>query len=1144
MDQKSLKVEDYQTLTDIEHVLKRPDMYIGLRERIQRETKAFDLATRKIMMKKVMQAEGLEQLFIEIIGNVADNVTRSRENGVDPIQAEIWVQESFFSVKNYGMFIPVAQNENGIWIPYMNFGMLRSGSNYDDTKVRMYIGKNGIGAKATNIYALTFAIECADPERGLLYKQVWSNHMTEVSEPEITPYKGIGYTQVICYPDFSYFGTTGFDQEALEMYAAHAIAVSYTCHIPVYFNGEVFNVANIAAYAKYFFDIDKKNSICYSDPNGVYELCLVDTPNQAICLSFVNSISTPKGGVHVDAAYAVIVAAISEFLGKNLSGIKITKRDVVDDVSLFLTCRINQPKFDNQSKQQLKSPAPKIELPTPLVNGIKNWQLIQMIYARIQQKQEKQLKKTDGKRGKKRLQIKEIEDANYAVEGWPNSEKATLLICEGKSANSYLVTFLSQVPNGRGRDYYGTLSLRGKPKNALKADFLTMLENTEFKNIKQALRLEEGLDYNNPKNRKRLRYGKVCLVPDADEDGKHILGLVLIFFFTRFPSLLTCGYVFFMRTPVVRVRLDQIYCFYTEFSYHRWLKACLDQGYHIPEDNIDYYKGLGTSDDDDVKQDFGSPKIVQMFFDEMAAAKLLLAFQKKDSDQRKEWILSYLEENCIEVDNINPLPISTFIDNEYIHYPRANLIRSIPFYGDGLKESQRKILWVARHLLFSKKSKKIKVMNITSRVIEELDYKHGNTSLDNAIVSLTQDFVGANNMPFFIKKGQFGTRNEGGKDCPAARYPYLSGQPWLKLVFRKEDRGLERRLKEDGVIKECESFFPILPMHVINGVKGVALGWSSEIPAHNPMDIIFWLQNRLMRTLDPSRAKSSPTLKPWYRGFKGQILLTKKGYQSKGIIEVIPNGGVVVSELPIGEWTLDYRLFLDRLQDEGVISGYDNHSTDNSVKFVIHKLLDTSIPLHKRFKMTKNGSYNNMTVLHLIDEKNPGLGVKAQIFRNLNELLEDFYNFRLGKYHERKELQVLEIEQQIKDLTDRARFILLKIKGELIIENRVESELEEEMDSLKLPVNLLDKVVPREYTLGKVAQLEKRIENKKKEMDSLLNLKPEQMWFDELEEVAKWCCRHEKFQRSTYESCNNVNVIIPKGFKNVTVTLQEDPAIN
>lgn len=1120
----------YQSVTDIEHVLLRPDMYINALERIPRIAKCLNSSEMKIVQKIVTLPEGQEQVFVEILGNAADNVWESREKGIDAGHIEVTVNSEWFIVKNYGLAIPVQQNEIGMWIPQSIFGNLRSSSKYDDSKKRYLIGKNGLGGKLTNIYSRCFAIECADPQRGILYKQHWQNNMKIVSEPETSPYSGPGYTQVSVSLDFARFGTTGYDMEALEVYAGHCAAVSYTCAVPVMFNGQKFEIKDLFSYAGLFYPVNRASAITYKDPEGTYDLCIIDTPDTgeqgkmcAVNASFVNGIVTSNGGVHVDAAYKVIVQSIIDFMGKTAEGISITKRDIVNHVSLFISCRINNPKFTSQIKDNLKSPTPKIELPENLLKGIRKWRLIQTIIEEIERKQKNKMKKTDGKR-KKRPRTDDSSPANLA--GTSRSMETTFILTEGKSADSYRLKFISQVPNGMGREFFGSLPLHGKILNVLNAEFLQIYEHKDLVAIRQNLGLKSDVDYSLDENYRKLNYGSLLIMPDPDNDGKHIMGLVLLFFLRYYPGLVQRGFIKFLRIPVVRIIVNgQQLSFYSMSSFKSYMSRLHPNSQtSIP----DYFKGLGSSEDHHIKQDFANPKIVTFRVCERTAEKISLAFLKTSSNLRKEWIANWVNQINIDTDNYTDLPISTFIDYEFIDYSIENIIRGVPEAYDGLKESQRKALYAAMRKLKGKNSK-IKVAQVASHAAEITNYKHGEGCLADTIVQMTYNFVGSNNMPYFYPKGQFGTRQNGGADSANPRYTSIALPWWIPVVFRPEDKRLEKLIVDEGEEQECENLFPIIPMHLINGVVGIGTAYSSNIPNHNPLDLALYLQQRLLQDLQPESNHQLPLIRPYYKGFKGQIIPIENGFMTEGIMTINYDQSITITELPIGSWTEAYEKELAKWEEEGIISSFDIYCTDEDIKIIIHKYNDGT-PTLKKLKLYSKHSYKNMTVLY----RTPNRGILPKIYKNLNELIEDFYKIRLEKYVERKALMLLEFDRDINLLSERARYIhAVAVEQSLEIRNRSEVELFAQMDQMGFARDLLDKVKNRSLTKEQIPLLYKKIQDKQEEKARLEIITPQATWYNELEEFIVKFCKEEKCTRSTLESCNpimtlNIEDMTPK----------------
>ena len=228
--------------------------------------------------------------------------------------------------------------------------------------------------------------------------------------------------------------------------------------------------------------------------------------------------------------------------------------------------------------------------------------------------------------------------------------------------------------------------MKGKPLNVMNAPIEQIANNQELNDLKKMLGLQEGLDYRYPDNYQTLRYGSFVIMADADVDGKHIIGLILNFFHCRFPSLLAIGFVKLWRTRLIMAtkgRDTQI--FYSQHEYEEWTSEVGEA--EAKKWTLEYFKGLGTSDDEQIAHDFRSPKFVNTIYDGQAPYALQLAFNQKYADPRKEWIANWTPDYSVE--KMMEQPISLFMCHEFIQFSIDDLLRSIPNFMDGLKVSQK-----------------------------------------------------------------------------------------------------------------------------------------------------------------------------------------------------------------------------------------------------------------------------------------------------------------------------------------------------------------------------------------------------------------------------------------------------------------------
>nr|CAD1831013.1 unnamed protein product [Ananas comosus var. bracteatus] len=451
-------------------------------------------------------------------------------------------------------------------------------------------------------------------------------------------------------------------------------------------------------------------------------------------------------------------------------------------------------------------------------------------------------------------------------------------------------------------------------------------------------------------------------------------------------------------------------------------------------------EGLGTSTSKEGKeyfQDIDKHKKDFVWVDEQDGDAIDLAFSKKKIEARKNWLRQFEPGTYLD-QRIKKIKYSDFVNKELILFSMADLQRSIPSMVDGLKPGQRKILFCSFKRNFVKEAK---VAQFSGYVSEHSAYHHGEQSLASTIIGMAQDFVGSNNINLLQPDGQFGTRNQGGKDHASARYIYTSLSPLTRFLFPKDDILLDY-LNEDGQSIEPTWYIPIIPMVLINGSEGIGTGWSSFVPNYNPRDIIANVRRLL-------NDEPMQPMDPWYRGFKGLIekSATKEAgvtYTITGIIEEVDNTTLRIMELPVRRWTQDYKEFLEALMTgndkvkEPFIKDYREHNDDTTVHFEV-TLTEENLNIalqegpEKKFKLTTTIGTTNM---HLFDSN----GVIKK-YDTPEQILEDFFHLRLEFYEKRKKVLLDNLEMDLLKLDNKVRFILGVVRGEIIVNNRKRAEL-------------------------------------------------------------------------------------------------------
>ena len=356
----------------------------------------------------------------------------------------------------------------------------------------------------------------------------------------------------------------------------------------------------------------------------------------------------------------------------------------------------------------------------------------------------------------------------------------TIIFTEGDSAKTTAISGLSVV----GRDYYGAFPLKGKILNTRTATYSQVAGNIEINNIKQILGLQTGKKY---KSSSELRYGRILIMTDADTDGFHIKSLLVNFISHGWPELLKEDFISSLVTPVIKlIKRNQVIPFYNLNDYKEWKKTN-----NIANFKVKYYKGLGTSTQQEAKEYFKSMKTLDYKINTAEDSKsLTLAFTKTEADARKKWILESIK--CPKSIDYN---MKDLIDKELVLFSISDNIRSIPNLIDGMKPSQRKIIYACiKRNLYSE----IKVSQLSGYVSEKTNYHHGENSLMDTIISLSQNFVGSNNINLLEPVGQFGTRLLGGKDASSPRYIFTHLSKEFKKLFNEEDNAILNYLEEDG----------------------------------------------------------------------------------------------------------------------------------------------------------------------------------------------------------------------------------------------------------------------------------------------------------------------------------------------------------
>ncbi|MBA42813.1 MAG: hypothetical protein CMF62_02250 [Magnetococcales bacterium] len=756
-----------------------------------------------------------------------------------------------------------------------------------------------------------------------------------------------------------------------------------------------------------------------------------------------------------------------------------------------------------------------------------------------------------------------------------------------------------------GRDKYGVFPLRGKLLNVREANPKQLLNNEEIRNIKQILGLKQDKKYEKKEDLKDLRYGGIIVLTDQDLDGFHIKGLIINFIHFFWPSLLKIpGFITTMKTPIVKVfkksddSMKKGINFYTLTDYKKWEDEANANNTIKQYAKPKYYKGLGTSTPEEAESIFNDfeKHIIEFIWSGTEKEKMLiedndsdlddmssdeesekddssddkssdskyisdkksvdygainLAFSKSFTGKRKEWLRLYDRNKIIETKDTT-VSYHDFVHKELIHFSNYDNIRSIPSVCDGFKPSQRKIFYgsVLKNIL----KNEVKVAQLSGFVSDKAKYHHGEVSLQGAIVKMAQNFIGSNNLNVLTPNGQFGSRIKGGDDASAARYIFTRLNELSPLIFRKEDNPVLNYVNDEGDTVEPETYAPIIPMILVNGTQGIGTGFSTTVPCYNPKEII----KNILGMIDGKEAKN---MKPWYRWFKGTI--TKSGdttYETKGIYQELGGDVIRITELPIGVWTEQYKEFLKsvRIEDpkKPVKSKYIDDFVDNSndndiditITFAQGRLREfiKNNELEKKLKLTKSVNISNM---HLYNKDG-----FIQKYQNIQEVMKEYYDFRMNIYDKRKAYRIKQLENELKIISNKVRFIKIRIEKKpeekkiVRMNNVATEEVITQLETAKFDkmhsnfnapledrtFEYLLSMQMRSLTKEKVKDLENEKEKKTEELNDYRKTPSNDFWRRELNELMEayesWINKLEKSRTSNIKK----KKISKKGKKKIT----------
>lgn len=612
----SKKIEEkYQKLSDIDHILVRPSMYVGS---IKSHTmNKWIINGEKAELLNITYNPAFLKIFDEIITNSVDE---SKRKGSKLNVIKVVIKENRISVWDNGGIIIEKHPTHKEWIPEMIFSNLKAGSNFDDTEQRNWAGTNGVGSVLTNVFSKEFTISTCDGKNSFV--QTFSDNMRKRTKPSIKK-SSKNHTEISFMTDFEKFEIDGINEDHFKMIEKRVYDLAGSnLHIKFYFNGKLIKFKSFEDYIKlytndYFFESKK-------DKNWSIGIALSDNGFQQI--SFVNSTDTYDGGTHVDYVMNQIISQLREFFQKKYK-VDIKPSEIKNHMFLFLNSTVINPAFSSQTKEKLiteiKDFGTDFEISAKFIQSILKSEIVNSILDWIQQKKNAEDSKLQRDLNKKltKIKVEKLIDSK-GKDRWKHS----LGLFEGDSA-------LSGFRKYRDAQTQGAFALRGKILNVSEATNNKLAQNDELVNLMASIGLKLGQNV----DLKTLRYGRILFFVDADHDGSAIAGLLLNFFYKYWPEMFDRRMIYKVETPIVvvtpKIKTKKKISFYTQSEYNQWAEKT-----DLKQYEIKYKKGLAALVDDEYKDIIANPRLTLIRKDDVSPVSLDVWFGK-NSDLRKTELL-------------------------------------------------------------------------------------------------------------------------------------------------------------------------------------------------------------------------------------------------------------------------------------------------------------------------------------------------------------------------------------------------------------------------------------------------------------------------------------------------------------------------
>lgn len=618
--------EKYKELSEREHILFRPGMWVGSIKEENKTMFLYDSDSETIELRDVAYTPAMLKVVDEVISNSCDEFRRKENMGL----TDLWVtinDNGWITIKDNGGIPVVKHKEAGVYVPEFIFGRLRTSSNYDDTEDRNVIGTNGVGSALCNVFSKRFIIETAD-KKNKFYRS-WSDNMGTINDDLKIEKTDKHYTQTKFLLDYERFdGQTGFNLDFVNIIEKRCIdAAAANLGLTVHFkyeDGEDSRKSDwkfkkfdqyIDLYSKF---IDVQEGIKFIDEQKsvwVY-------PSGNINIGFVNGAECSKG-THFKVVRNEVNTAIAEYLQKK-EKIEVTNKGIDNKYSMFMVIDVSNPAYSSQTKEELTT-SPElfsreygyINCPDKFLRDVTKSEIVNIVLDWYKQKSaaedQAEIRKLNKQAGKKLMRSDKFINCTSR-----KRDEKELWIFEGDSAKAGFRMSRNPITQA-------AYIMRGVPLNSYGMKPVQVMKNQVFSDIINIM----GLKWGENNQATSLNFNKIVISSDADADGHHIAGLLMLFC-NHFPELFDQGIVCRSISPIIIAEKGK-----DSRSYFT-LKEYKKDEKNLKGFKIKYIKGLGTLENKYYKSMMENPHFQVFSRDEMADATFRHWCAKGIADERRD----------------------------------------------------------------------------------------------------------------------------------------------------------------------------------------------------------------------------------------------------------------------------------------------------------------------------------------------------------------------------------------------------------------------------------------------------------------------------------------------------------------------------